>query len=148
MQKIAFVSDIHSNLEALVAVMDDIDLLHPDKIICLGDVVGYGPNPVEVIQIAMARFDYTVAGNHDIALVNGANPTWRDEVVDPLQKNLWQVENACDATQLMNFLRQLSPKPYLDSGFEVVHGSFNPENGGYENIYIIDMQSAAKAFRN
>ena len=45
MTRIAFISDIHANLEALNAVLQEIDTHGADMIICLGDVVGYGPNP-------------------------------------------------------------------------------------------------------
>lgn len=60
----ALISDIHSNLEALNAVLADIQQFHPDKIFCLGDVVGYGPNPCECIDLAM-ECDICILGNHD-----------------------------------------------------------------------------------
>ena len=62
--RIALVSDIHANIEALTAVLEDIDSLGCEKIYCLGDLVDYGPNPCEVLDIAMERFDLTILGNH------------------------------------------------------------------------------------
>jgi predicted phosphodiesterase len=68
--KIAIVSDIHSNIEALQNVLADIESKGDiDKIYCLGDIVGYGPNPLEVISIARERFDICILGNHDEAVI-------------------------------------------------------------------------------
>jgi diadenosine tetraphosphatase ApaH/serine/threonine PP2A family protein phosphatase len=62
--KRAIVSDIHANLEALEAVLTDIAGQGVDGIYCLGDIVGYGPNPRECIDRAMA-FNLSILGNHD-----------------------------------------------------------------------------------
>ena len=51
--KRAIISDIHGNLEALQAVLDDISKRDVDEIYCLGDVIGYGPNPCECLDVAM-----------------------------------------------------------------------------------------------
>ena len=64
----AIISDIHSNLEALVTVLREIEKKHVDEIVCLGDVVGYGANPDEVVEIVRNEVKYTVRGNHDDAL--------------------------------------------------------------------------------
>ena len=60
----AIISDIHSNLEALQAVLADIKRKGITDIICLGDIIGYGPNPMECIDIAM-DFGVSILGNHD-----------------------------------------------------------------------------------
>src|SRR3954465_10330351 len=52
---LAIISDIHANIEALTAVLADIDARGLKQIICLGDVVGYGPNPLECMDIVMQR---------------------------------------------------------------------------------------------
>ena len=49
--KLAIISDIHGNLYALMRVLEDIDDEKVDSIICLGDLVGYGPHPNEVISM-------------------------------------------------------------------------------------------------
>ena len=51
--KRAIVSDLHANLEALTAVLADIESQEVSQIYCLGDIVGYGPNPVEVLKKAL-----------------------------------------------------------------------------------------------
>jgi len=62
--KRAILSDIHGNLEALEAVLADIADQDVSEVICLGDIVGYGPNPLECIDHAM-QFDFCILGNHD-----------------------------------------------------------------------------------
>jgi diadenosine tetraphosphatase ApaH/serine/threonine PP2A family protein phosphatase len=62
--KRAIVSDVHGNLEALEAVLNDIAALDIKSIYCLGDIVGYGPNPRECVDRVMG-FDLCVLGNHD-----------------------------------------------------------------------------------
>ncbi len=70
---IALISDIHSNLEALTAVLQDIDSRGAaDSIYCLGDIVGYGPDPEACVNLVMERCSMRLMGNHDFALVNGA----------------------------------------------------------------------------
>ena len=64
----AVISDIHGNLEALHAVLADIKEQGADDIVCLGDVVGYGPNPVECVKIVRKVCKWCLCGNHDAAL--------------------------------------------------------------------------------
>ena len=68
----ALISDIHANLEALQAVLADIDALGVREVRCLGDVVGYGPSPLECVDLVRRRASVTVRGNHEEALVLGA----------------------------------------------------------------------------
>ena len=68
--RIAFVSDIHANLQAWKSVHADITAHRVDRIICLGDIVGYGPAPVEVLNSVYAKVNHFVLGNHD-AVVGG-----------------------------------------------------------------------------
>ncbi len=62
-------SDVHGNLEALSVVLEQIESCNPDKIICLGDVVGYGPNPNECIQLVHQSAHIIIMGNHDHAVL-------------------------------------------------------------------------------
>ena len=61
----AIIADIHGNLEALQAVLADIDAQGVDAIFCLGDVVGYGPNPCECVRLVQERCGMVLLGNHD-----------------------------------------------------------------------------------
>jgi len=65
---IAIISDIHANLEALTAVLSDIKRRGINRIICLGDVVGYGPNPLECIDTIIEKCEFSLMGNHDFAI--------------------------------------------------------------------------------
>jgi diadenosine tetraphosphatase ApaH/serine/threonine PP2A family protein phosphatase len=65
MSRIAFISDIHANIDALEAVLADIDLQGSDGIFCLGDIVGYGAAPAECLELVKSRCTVTVMGNHD-----------------------------------------------------------------------------------
>ena len=60
----AFISDIHSNMEALQAVLEDIRQHDVTEIYCLGDIIGYGPNPRECVDLVMAC-PVVLLGNHD-----------------------------------------------------------------------------------
>ena len=62
-------SDVHANLTALDAVLADAESRRPDAYVCLGDVVGYGPDPNECVARVRALGAETVAGNHDRAAV-------------------------------------------------------------------------------
>jgi diadenosine tetraphosphatase ApaH/serine/threonine PP2A family protein phosphatase len=66
--RVAVVSDIHSNLHALEAVLLAIDAEAPDELWCLGDLVGYGPRPNECCAAVAERADVCLAGNHDLAV--------------------------------------------------------------------------------
>lgn len=68
--KTFIISDIHSNIEALKTFTQFYDRLEDEKeIICLGDIVGYGPNPVECLEIIVSLTDKIVMGNHDYAAI-------------------------------------------------------------------------------
>ncbi len=64
----AVFSDIHGNLESLEVALGLIDV--SDELLCLGDIVGYGPNPNECVAIVRARAVATVLGNHNVAAVD------------------------------------------------------------------------------
>ena len=70
MKKIAIFSDIHGNLQALKTILEDIDRDSFDEVICLGDVVGIGPNPKECLDLIIDSNIKMVKGNHEIYQVN------------------------------------------------------------------------------
>jgi predicted phosphodiesterase len=92
--RVAVVSDIHSNLHALEAVLAAIDAEAPDELWCLGDLVGYGPRPNECCAVVSERADICLAGNHDLAVRGtidlaefhgdaGLAAKWTRQVLDP-----------------------------------------------------------------
>ena len=65
----AVISDIHANLPALQTVLDHIDTQSVDRIICLGDILGYGPSPVECVDLVAQRCEWSLMGNHDFGVL-------------------------------------------------------------------------------
>lgn len=63
----ALISDIHGNLEALEAVLENIETRDVAEIVCLGDIIGYGPNPRECIDLVIEHCEWSIMGNHDYA---------------------------------------------------------------------------------
>ncbi len=68
--RLAILSDIHSNLEALNRALSVVDSKGADEVICLGDVVGYGGNPNECVDIIRKRCSIVLLGNHDAAALD------------------------------------------------------------------------------
>jgi len=66
--RIAIISDVHSNIEALTEVVKVIEKARVDRIVCLGDVVGYGASPNECCDIVRELAEVTLLGNHDAAV--------------------------------------------------------------------------------
>jgi predicted phosphodiesterase len=80
------IADIHSNIEALDTVLAALDAERCDRIVCLGDIIGYGANPKECLDRIRSRDILTVAGNHDLAAVGrfdlgSFNPAARDAIL-------------------------------------------------------------------
>ena len=67
------VSDVHANIQAWKAVLRDMRKEGVDAVLCLGDVIGYGPNPVEVLDSCYEHVDYFILGNHDAVIGNRLN---------------------------------------------------------------------------
>ena len=84
--RMAVISDIHGNFVALRRVLEAIDDLQPDTIVCLGDVVGYGPEPEACVELVRKRTTICLAGNHDLAVVGAIdlghfNPVAREAIL-------------------------------------------------------------------
>ena len=101
--KIAAISDIHGNIYALMKALEDIDEQKVDKIICLGDFVGYGPHPNEVIALIKRREIPCIKGNYDASVVNGAYTYIRNTTI-----NSFSLPWTCSELRTSN-------KFYLDS---------------------------------
>ncbi len=142
----AIISDIHSNLEALQAVLEDIKKTTVDQIYCLGDIVGYGPNPRECVDLVMSC-KMVLLGNHDQGAMfdpEGFNP--------PAEKAIFwtrsQLENPGDnrpaQQKRWDFLAE-RPRSFKENGFLFVHGSArNPLN---EYVFPEDIYNQRKMER-
>jgi len=80
----AIICDIHGNLEALTAVLDAIESLGIERIVCLGDIVGYGPNPVECIDL-LKGYEAIVTGDWDAAAISTDDPCWSPFLLEQLR---------------------------------------------------------------
>jgi diadenosine tetraphosphatase ApaH/serine/threonine PP2A family protein phosphatase len=103
--RLAIISDIHSNLEALRSVLDDIDRRQADRVICLGDIVGYGAEPSACVRLVRERAAAVVLGNHDAGVLNIANRSFFNPAA--LEALLWTSARLGDEE-----LRWLSTLPY------------------------------------
>jgi diadenosine tetraphosphatase ApaH/serine/threonine PP2A family protein phosphatase len=65
----AIISDVHANAEALRTVLGDIKSRGVDRVICLGDIIGYGPDPVECVDMVREHCEWSLMGNHDFSVL-------------------------------------------------------------------------------
>lgn len=136
--KYAVISDIHSNLEALLAVLKEIDGMDVGEIICLGDIVGYNANPNECIDLLKNRGIKCIMGNHD------ARASGIEEPYDftPLAREavLWTRKhlNKKSLSFLKNLPRSLS---FPDDNMLAVHGSISSTDE-----YMLSLRDAAINF--
>jgi len=125
--RIGLLSDIHGNIQALETVLDTMAKLRIDRYVCLGDLVGYGANPKEVIERIRPLVDFTIMGNHDAAVADQIEFAYYYQ--DAKDALLWTREQL-DKDDL-DYLASL---PYIRYGENVcfTHGEpVNPEAFGY-----------------
>lgn len=139
MTSIAVISDIHGNLHALEAVLEEIRRLRLREIICLGDIVGYGPFPGECLDLVMARCRHSVRGNHDEAAYNlAAAATFNGNALRAIR---WTHETM--RSDQLDLLRLLPEVTYVEEDVMCIHNC--PVPGPSD--YIHDSGMAARAFR-
>ena len=132
-------SDIHSNWEALTAVLQDAASRHYEAVLCLGDVVGYGPNPNEVAAWVRTYADVVIRGNHDKACSgNAAFDSFN--LVAQCSSRWTREELLSDHRQ---WLFNLDRGPVLVEDFGLVHGA--PDD---EDRYIFHEHEAETGLRN
>ncbi len=119
---VAILSDIHGNLEALNAVWADMAAFAVDEIVCLGDMIGYGPNPDEVLQSVRRRGALCCLGNHELGIANPAERSWFNETA---RKGLDLTASLLSAGSLA-YIADL-PRFLLLEGARFVHG-FPPDS--------------------
>lgn len=141
MRRFAIISDIHGNLPAFEAVLDQLERTDVEGILCLGDIVGYGPWPAECLDLVTRCCTLTVRGNHDEAVIdprcaaffNGAARTaveWTRRQLGPLH---------------LDALSRMRAVAHYGKGEQVMLVHDSPCPGPTD--YIHDKQIAAIAFR-
>lgn len=147
----AIISDIHGNLEALRAVLEDIDRQEAiDEIVCLGDIVGYGPSPAECVDLIRERCSVVIRGNHDEALVHGPigfTPLAREAIEwtrKKLRPRFWKP----GSTERWSFLEDLRTREEWH-GYLLVHGSPRDPTSEYimdREVHLGDPQKFTEIF--
>jgi predicted phosphodiesterase len=135
----AIVSDLHANLQAWNAVLLDIRSQGIDRIICLGDVVGYGPQPAEVLKSVHENVNHLVLGNHDAVVCGKMDPALFNDMAQEVIR--WTREQL--NSHAVRFLRSL-PLTLNGGEFRCAHGDFS-DPGAYN--YVIDPPDAAPSWR-
>ncbi len=126
--KIAVISDIHGNLYALMKALEDIEDQKVDTIICLGDLVGYGPHPNEVVAMIKRRNIICLKGNYDASVVDGSYTYIRENTINSFSLP-WVVDELRAANRF--YLNSLPTSITLEfEGRKIlfVHGSPNKIN--------------------
>ena len=123
----AILSDVHANLPALNVVLTDVFSVGVDRIISLGDLVGYGPQPAEVLELAYSRIGHFVLGNHDAVIAGRMDPG----VFNAAARTMIEWTASRVAGKARSFL---ATQPYMltGPGYRCSHGNpASPATFGY-----------------
>ena len=131
-------SDIHANLEGLAAVLKETQDDY-DTICCLGDIVGYGADPNEVVDWARDSCSQVIRGNHDKACCGVEEPL----LFNPVARAAVEWTNSELTTENLEYLRDLPKGPLELDDFVMVHGSYLDEDE-----YLVDIEDAAPQFQH
>jgi len=115
--RVAIISDIHSNLEAFRQVLTDIDQSAVDKVVSLGDNVGYGPEPEGVVNLIRDQDIPCVLGNHELAIVE---PKYED-LMNPNARESLHLTQKLISPHTINYMKGLKAS-LVFHGSLCVHG--------------------------
>lgn len=133
----AVLSDVHGNLHAFETVLKDLEHRAPDRIICLGDLVGYGAFPDEVVNLGREHCDVILAGNHDHAAVGLTDISAFNPYAH--KAALWTRKQLSEEN--LQFLRE---RPYTHSEQKLLFTHASP-NHPEQWFYIFSDQDADSA---
>ncbi len=136
----AIVSDLHANRQAWNSVLLDIRNIGVDSIICLGDIIGYGPSPVEVFESAYSNINHFVLGNHDAVVCGKMSANQFNEKA----RNLILWTHSQLNKNAIKFLQSL-PLTLNAGEFRCCHSEFS-RPAAYN--YIIDPEDAMASWRS
>jgi diadenosine tetraphosphatase ApaH/serine/threonine PP2A family protein phosphatase len=114
---LAVLSDVHGNLEALRAVLDDLDAAGAREILNLGDMVGYGPEPEACVRLLRERGAVSVLGNHELGLVEAEARGW----FNPQARKALERTRRLVSEDSLAYFRTL-PRAVTRAGARFVHG--------------------------
>ena len=136
--KYAIISDLHANLEALQAVLDDA-LGRVDSVVCLGDIVGYNADPRECLRLVQESCALVIAGNHDQA---ACGVRFYDDFNDWARQAMDWTRDQLSAADV-EYLRGLPVTAPFGSGWVAAHGS--PR---HTDEYLFDERGFNAAFES
>lgn len=115
--RIAILSDIHGNLDAFKNVLKDMKGLSADRAVCLGDSIGYGPEPEGTIKLIMKSGISCVKGNHEMALTEPKLQKWfNPAALESINKSIKML-----SPESISYLSQLQSSLVINQ-FRFVHG--------------------------
>jgi predicted phosphodiesterase len=117
LMRIAILSDVHGNYEALQAVLEDVDRSGVDRLVSLGDNVGYGPDPQSVLETLGERRVPSVLGNHEMGLVDVSFLSW----FNPSARESLQITRGLLTREAMEMMQRFERTLTLGSAL-LVHG--------------------------
>jgi predicted phosphodiesterase len=123
--KLALISDIHANLQALQATLDDIAAQSVDRIVCLGDIVGYNTQPAECLALIRGANCLCIAGNHERAV--SGQITTETFSMTAARAAAWTRERL--SAEELAFLAGLPLRAEIEGELIAVHGALHPETG-------------------
>lgn len=115
--RLAIFSDIHGNYDAFEKVLEDVSTQKADQMVCLGDCIGYGPEPEQVIAEVRRRKIETIMGNHELAVIDAEQLKW----FNPHARISLQKSKKMLSTTSLEFIGGL-PKSLIIAGARFVHG--------------------------
>jgi diadenosine tetraphosphatase ApaH/serine/threonine PP2A family protein phosphatase len=133
-------SDLHSNLEALEKFQKEIELINHDKLVCLGDIVGYGADPNPCVEWVRERADFTVAGNHDWGAIGKTDISYFNSSAH--ESCLWTREQLTEENKI--FLNSLPLDREEDDVYWVHASPFEPKAWHY----VTSKAGAERLFSN
>jgi len=140
--KYAIISDIHGNLAALQQTLNRIDELNCERIICLGDIVGYGPFPNECCEVIQDRAHVCIAGNHDHAAIGLVSTEYFNKYAKAAME--WTIHELDDKNK--EFLQSL-PLHAQEEDLLFVHGSPSDPAAWDYVMSLYDAEIAFLAFQ-
>ena len=139
---LAIISDIHGNLDALAVVLKDVAANQCRALVCLGDIVGYGPEPGACVKLIRESASAVVIGNHEDMFheISGRRPAWREQ-----SNKLWKSIGLCREQLTRSdklWLRKL-PLSAVARDMTFVHASLHHP---HEFDYIYNIEGAKVNF--
>ncbi|MEE4135339.1 MAG: metallophosphoesterase family protein [Desulforhopalus sp.] len=137
--KLAVVSDIHGNLEALRAVLIDLESQGPVTVICLGDAVGYGPDPEAVVHLLMDQKIPCIQGNHEQAALFAEQRSW----FNPTSRKSLDITQTLLSPELLEIIAGW-PTHLACAEYYAVHGC--PPDDAFSYLFALEEEELATLF--